>query len=172
MCRLLLFMRSDFAMIGTRTLRWGACLLVGSALAQFATPASAQFFGNGQLPNNGNNALPIFPMQGQSSLSNLTPQQLQSLMMMRAMSGIGRHGVQTGFPQNIPLGNGLGGAPVLSQSPITSESQATHKSSAQKRADARKLREDQKHAVRQDEKSKKTKAAKKARGDDQQQAAK
>jgi hypothetical protein len=160
-------------MIGTGILRWGAGVLVGCALTQFATPASAQFFGNGQLPNNGNNALPIFPMQGQNNLSNLTPQQLQSLMMMRAMSGMRRHGVQTGFPQNIPLGNsGFGSAPVQLQSPTTSESQTTRKTSAQKRAEARKLREDQKHAVRQDEKSKKAKAAKKVGGDDQQHAAK
>ena len=161
-------------MIETWIRRWGIGLLVGCALAQCATPASAQFFGNGQLPNNGNNSLPIFPTQGQGAVSNLTPQQMQSLMMMRAMSGMRRHGVQTGFPQIIGMGNsGFGGSPVQLQSPITSQSQTTHKSSAQKRAEARKLREDQKHAVRQDEKSKKGKAAKKPRGgDDPQHAAK
>jgi hypothetical protein len=164
---------SDFAMTATWIRRWGACLVTGCAMLLFATPASAQFFGNGQLPNNGNNALPIFPTLGPAPGNNLTQQQLQSLMMMRAMSGMRRHGVQTGFPQNIPLGNsGFGGAPVQLMSPTTSESQTTHKSSAQKRAEARKLREDQKHAVRQDEKSKKAKAAKKARGDNQQHAAK
>src|ERR1700693_1676933 len=110
-------------MIGTSIRRWGIGLLVGCALAQFATPASAQFFGNGQLPNNENNSLPFFPMQGQGAVSNLTPQQMQSMMMMRAMSGMRRHGVQTGFPQNIPLGNGFAGAPAQFQSPITSESQ-------------------------------------------------
>jgi hypothetical protein len=164
---------SDFAMIENCIRRWGIGLFVGCAFMQCATSASAQFFGNGQLPNNGNNALPIFPMQGQGAVSNLTPQQMQSMMMMRAMSGMRRHGVQTGFPQNIPLGPGFGGVPVQFQSPVTSDSQTTHKSSSQKRAEARKLREDQKHAVRQDEKSKKGKAAKKPRGgDDQQQAAK
>jgi hypothetical protein len=152
---------------------WGIGLLVGCALTQCAGSASAQFFGNGQLPNNGNNALPIFPMQGQGAASNLTSQQMQSLMMMRAMSGMRRHGVQTGFPQIIGMGNsGFGGAPVQLQSPIPSQSQSTKKSSAQKRAEARKLREDQKHAVRHDEKAKKAKAPKKARGDDPQHAAK
>ena len=163
---------SDFAMTATWIRRWGACLVIGCAVLLFATGASAQFFGNGQLPNHGNNALPIFPMQGQGAVSNLTPQQMQSMMMMRAMSGMGRHGVQTGFPQIIGMGNsGFGGAPVQLQSPIASQSQTTHKSSAQKRAEARKLREDQKHAVRQDEKAKKGKAPKKARGGDQQQHA-
>ena len=147
-----------------------AFVVVGCTTLQFAAPASAQFFGNGQLPNNGNNALPIFPTQGQGAVSNLTPQQMQSIMMMRALSGSRRHGVQTGFPQNIPMGNsGFGGTPVDLESGIMPE--PTRKTSSQKRAEARKLRDDQKHAIHQDEKAKKAKPAKKARGD-QEQAAK
>lgn len=158
-------------MTATCIRHWSTCLVVAFALAHFASPASAQFFGNGQLPNNGNNALPIFPTPGPITGNNLTPQQMQSMMMMRAMSGVRRHGVQTGFPQIIGMGNsGFGGAPVQLQSPVTPPS--THKSSSQKRAEARKLREDQKHAVRQDEKAKKGKSTKKAQGGDHQQAAK
>ncbi|MBI3837018.1 MAG: hypothetical protein HY288_03685 [Planctomycetia bacterium] len=160
---------SDFAMTVASIRCWGTRLLVGCALVHFATQVPAQVVGNrSQLPSNGQ---AILPLPGPITGGNLTPQQMQSIMMMRALSGRGRHGVQTGFPQIIGMGNsGFGGAPVQLQSPPQPKS--TRKTSAQKRAETRKLRDDQKHAVRQDEKSKKGKAAKKAHDGDQQEAAK
>jgi hypothetical protein len=133
---------------------WLVCVCV---LAVFATEVPAQIVNNG----GANNAMPLLPQMGGMNQQNLTPQQLQSIMQMRALSGRGRRGVQSGFMQNIPLGNPGISAPQIMTPPNGGSS--AHKSSSQKRAEAKKLRDTQKHAVRQDEKSKKAKAPKKPR---------
>ena len=92
--------------------------------------------------------------------STLTPAQMQQAMMMRALGGRSRRGVQSGVPQD--FGNmGFGQNPIQLTDPAPPTS--TRKSSAERRAEARKQRDAQKNAVKEDEKAKKAKGAKGAK---------
>ena len=128
----------------------------------FVAPAWAQFSGNGQQP-----VMPqqMFPGTVVPNPSQLSPQQLQSMMLMRAMQNGGRHQVRTGIPQNIPLGNiGMmgGGAPL--QMPVDTKPAATaKKSTSKKKLDAQAAREEKKRAAKEAAKAKKEKAAKKSK---------
>ena len=162
--------------------RWIRSLAIFSALAcslaWLAPRLSAQIVGNGsginQLPNGG--MLPFGGMNQGLPGQNLTPQQLQSMMLMRAMQSRGRRGVQTGIPQSFPFGSpGFGAPPV--ELPSDSQASAGQKtSSSQKRAEARKAREDQKKTDREQGKAKKAKPVKQvdkvAKNDDAKKAAK
>jgi hypothetical protein len=148
--------------------------VTGCAALLFAVPASAQFFGNGQQPT--------LPQQTFSSGTNganavipgtpqFTPQQLQSMMIMRAMQGGMRNQVRTGIPQNIPLGNtGMMGGPAPVQT-LPSASATTQKSSGNKKDNARASREEKKRAAKEAAKAKKEKAKKKAKSKDDDTAA-
>ncbi len=147
-------------------------------LALLAPELSAQVVGNGsginQLPNGG--MLPLGGMNQGLPGQNLTPQQLQQMMLMRAMQSRGRHGVQTGIPQSLPFGSSGFGAPPVQFPSEDQASTSQRSSSSQKRAEARKVREDQKKTDREQGKAKKGKAvkqvAKDAKDDDAKKVAK
>jgi hypothetical protein len=144
-----------------------ACLLAGCALVLFATRASAQVVAGGQ-PLNGQQAINGGPIMlpGLNGMmpggSQLSQQQLQNLMLMRAMQMRGRHPVRTGFPQDIPLGNpgSLGGATATPAAADTKT--ASRKSTSQKKSEARAAREEKKRAAKEEAKAKKAKASKPA----------
>src|ERR1700736_356735 len=73
------------------------------------------------VPNNGLTGAtfsPGLPPGVSSPLSGMTPQQLQTYMMMRAMQGRGRHQVHTGVPNPVIDGSyGTGLAPMMSNGP-------------------------------------------------------
>lgn len=132
-------------------------LLRRSALAAvvlllvFVSAASAQFNTNpnpNSLPNqmnNGQNLVipsPIVP-NGQ-----LTPQQMQSIMMMRAMGGR-RNNVRTGYPQMVPQWGPGAGMPSLMPADDQPATAAATGSSSQKRAEAKRQRDEQKKAARE-----------------------
>ncbi len=129
-----------------------------------AAGASAQFSGNGQQP-----VMPqqTFPGTVVPNPSQLTPQQFQSMMLMRAMQNGGRHQVKTGFPQNIPLGNNgmMGGGAPMQQMPMSAQPAASTKKSkySKKKSDALASREEKKRAAKEAAKAKKEKASKKAK---------
>jgi hypothetical protein len=136
------------------------CLL-GCALAAYATQASAQV-----VTNNGQNNLPfqIPGMIGQNQ--SLTPQQMQSIMMMRALQGRGRGQVRTGVPQGDPFAQQQPGFdPWQGAAPVDDSTDTTRKSSVSKHAEAHKAQEDQKRAARDAAKDKKAKADKKGKPD-------
>jgi len=140
-------------------IRWTAAGLAAVvALGCVASDASAQV----ALQSGGTAAR--IPSPVLNPAQGLTQQQLQSLMLMRAMQS--RGGARTGYPQFIPMGNqGFGEQSVYSDG---GESTSTRKSSAQRKAEARKTREEQKHAQRDAAgKGKKAKPAKKPKGGDQ-----
>jgi hypothetical protein len=130
------------------------------ALAATADRATAQF--SGPLPSNSqpliNPNLGTLPGNAQMS-----PQQLQSIMMMRALQGRGHRGVQTGIPQNIPMGSfpGMNGPSNMpNQAAATTSKNSTQKSSSQKRTEARQARDEQRRAARDEAKAKKAKTDK------------
>ncbi len=127
-----------------------------------AAEASAQFSGNVQQP-----VMPqqTFPGTVVPNPSQLSPQQFQSMMLMRAMQNGGRHQVRTGFPQNIPLGNnGMMGGGAPQQMPMNAQpATSTKKSSSKKKSDALASREEKKRAAKEAAKAKKEKASKKSK---------
>ena len=87
-----------------------------------------------------------------SGQPNLTQQQLQSLMMMRAMQGgMGMNRVRTGYPQAIPFGNGgfgpTTGMPNTGMMP-EEEPETSSRSTSQERIEMRKTREEQQRTAR------------------------
>ena len=159
------------AMRDHRSACFAACLFVCWLCGPLALEARAQFMNNGGLQNN----QPLFNnnLGGQMPAGNqMTQQQLQSMMMMRAMQMGGRHQVRTGFPQMIPLGNGtmvggqmMGNGMMGGQMPYVDDSSTSRKSSSSKRAEARKLRDEEKRAAREEAKLKKPKAEKAEKAD-------
>jgi hypothetical protein len=149
-------------MIANRFCR-GVCYCLLGCAAAFATPASAQVVGganNGQ--NTGGIMLPGLNIPNQ----NLTPEQMQSIMMMRALQGRGRGQVRTGVPQGDPFAQQQPGFVPFGQgaTPVD-DSTATRKSSIEKRVAARKAQEEQKRAARDAAKAKKPKVENKAKQD-------
>jgi hypothetical protein len=121
---------------------------------------------------------------------NLTPQQMQSLMMMRALQGRGRGQVRTGYPQFIPLGmpamiphpqafqnnqgyagqnqaagqgNPAAGGGDQNGPPADAQAADAPKSSKEKRIEARKAAEERKQAAREAREAKIKERAEKAK---------
>jgi hypothetical protein len=164
-------------MLTVRIRKGAICLSVAAAVAAFAGNCSAQVIAGGQQPGGPQQAAgggPImFPgLNGQlPGAAQMSPQQLQSIMMMRALQMRGRHQVRTGIPQDIQMGpQGSMGPTMFPQVDDTStslkSSTETRKSSNEKRAEARALRDEQKRAAREEAKAKKAKT-RKAKADDQ-----
>jgi hypothetical protein len=94
--------------------------------------------------------------------AQLTPQQVQSIMMMRALMPM-RHQVHTGIPQDI----GLGAPAVPALTDQTAEgAPTTHKSSSAKRAESHASRAEQKRAAREEARAKKAKAKRRHEADE------
>lgn len=122
-----------------------AMCLAAMMVCLAAVPAAAQFT---TLPNNGDNSTPIIPpgVGGTATgipQTQLTPQQLQSIMMMRALQGRSRGQVRTGVPQFIPMQPG--GMPNPYDGTGFDDGYVpTTRSSAQRRMEARQARAAQK----------------------------
>ena len=137
-------------------------MLSAVARAQFSTAPTTTPGTTG--PANGiNNGGPlVIPGMGTSSVpqTQLTPDQLQSIMMMRALQNRGRGQVRTGVPQFVPMGpQGMMGGFDDGSGAYDQSGGSVRKSSTQRRAEARQARDEQKRATAGgDAKSKKAKA--------------
>jgi hypothetical protein len=158
-------------MLSVRIRKGAIYLSFAWALAAFAGDCSAQIVAGGQQPGGPQQAAgggPIlFPgLNGQlPGAARMSPQQVQNIMMMRALQMRGRHQVRTGIPQDIQMGpQGSMGPMMFPQVDDTSTSRKsstqTRKSSTEKRAEARALRDEQKRAAREEAKAKKAKTKK------------
>jgi hypothetical protein len=140
----------------------GALALPGLAQAQFTRGKS------NQLPEAVQAAGAA--MQQPAQQTQMTPDQIRSLMWLRALQsrGSGR-GVRTGIPQFVPFGamganSGFGQVPQQTTQPKTDDPDAKKKTSAQKKAELRAEREEKQREAREKAKQKREAAAK-ARAD-------
>jgi len=152
------------------------CLTLVVVLLCLATQAFGQFTRSPTTQNgtnqNGANGVPAaggvpiaIPQAGAGVPQNqLTPEQMQSIMMMRALQNRGGRGqVRTGVPQDIGLGP-QGGTMPLDGGGYNQSDSSTRKSSSQRRAEARAAREEEKRGGAADPKDKKA-LAEKAKAD-------
>jgi hypothetical protein len=138
--------------------------LTASAWAQSQIPNGIP---QGLLPGFG--LAPNGPFQfggGGAMNGGVTSQQFGNLLELRALQGMGRHGVQTGVPN--PVMNGYGSPPGImpstEQYPSASSGKGKHKSSHAKRDAARAEKAEQKRlAAAAKSKPKVEKASKKSR---------
>ncbi len=121
----------------------------------------------------------IMPIPMNMPMMQMSPQQLQSMMWLRALQGRSYGQVRTGYPQMIPLGQGnMMGPGQMYNSPAYYGNQQqpiaggdAKQTASQKRAEARRLRDEQKRSERESakakakEKAEQAKAAKAARAD-------
>jgi hypothetical protein len=149
----------------------GLCLTIIVVLLSLATQAFGQFTqspttqsGLKGVPATGGVPITI-PQVGTSVPQNqLTPEQMQSIMTMRALQNRGGRGqVRTGVPQDIGLGP-QGGVMPFDGGGYDQSDTSTRKSSSQRRAEARAAREEQKRGGAIDPKDKKA-LAEKAKAD-------
>lgn len=145
-----------------------AYLSMGCVLVLFATRAPAQIVAGQQNNPQAVNGGPLmFPgMNGMMpGAAQMSPQQMQQIMMMRAMQMRGRHRVRTGIPQDIPLGNpgAMTGMPGPAAMPAVPETTATRKASSHTKSESRAARDEKKRAAKEEAKAKKAKASKKAK---------
>lgn len=144
--------------------------LASHALGQFTPPATQN--GTSGVPVAGGVPIPI-PQAGTGMpQSQLTPEQLQGVMMLRGLQnrGGGRGQVRTGVPQDIGLGPQQGMMPFDGGGYDQSDT-STRKSASQRRAEARAARDEQKRGGAVDPKDKKAQAEK-AKADKKALAAK
>jgi hypothetical protein len=139
----------------------GSILVVIAALVAtsvLAPTCYAQFSGGAAQPNlpQGTSAMPMMiPNAGMMpGAAQMSPQQLQGMMMMRALQGRGSHQVRTGIPNPIQMGPGpmMGNpfAPAYQGQQQQQQTNGTAKtSSSQKRIEARRLREEQKRSAKE-----------------------
>lgn len=133
---------------------WLATCLVAVLLAP--TTASAQFTkGKPQAP-----IAPQFPAGAvQTPDASMTPAQIQSLYLLRALQSRGSRGVRTGVPQFVPFGGpGFMSGPMYPMQNV--QPQATSSSTADKRAAARAAREEKNRLAREKAEAKREAAAK------------
>lgn len=152
-------------------------LVAGGSTLSLSTLCAAQPANGVGSPANGvgapadgvNDAPPVLnaPTLPVPAGSNLTPQQMQTIMQYRYLQSRGRGQVRTGYPQFVPFGQpGMGmfpadpGMAVQEEDPPT-----TRKSATQKRIEAKKEAEEKKRASRDAQKAK-AKAKKKAKDPD------
>jgi len=148
-----------------------ACALSLLAVAAYAAPAGGQLVGNAaakaKATSKSGNGGSVIDQSGVNNLPNrqLTPEQMQSIMLYRALQSRGRGQVRTGVPQFIPLGMG-GFVPIpQTAAPADQQPDTAKKSSLEKRIEARKAAEEKKRAAREAKKAKaKEKAAAKKAG--------
>jgi hypothetical protein len=131
-----------------------AMLMVGCSTLFAAQPAN----GVGAPADGVNDAPPVLnaPTLPVPAGSNLTPQQMQSIMQYRYLQSRGRGQVRTGYPQFVPFGQpGMGMFPDGGGMAAPEEEPATtRKSSTQKRIEAKKAAEEKKRATRDAQKAK------------------
>jgi len=132
-----------------------AAVIVASCSALFAAQAAN---GVGAPADGVNDAPPVLsaPTLPVPAGSNLTQQQMQSIMQYRYLQSRGRGGVRTGYPQFVPFGQpGMGMFPDGGGMAAPEEQPATtRKSSTQKRIEAKKAAEEKKRATRDAQKAK------------------
>jgi hypothetical protein len=147
--------------------------LVGVALAALLSPAVGQITSKSTNSGGATKAkgtvqtpsgfeIPVGNLPGGNQ--NLTPEQIQSIMLYRALQARGGGQVRRGVPQFIPLG--VPGMLPYPQANGTADPQADtgRKRSLEKRIEARKAAEEKKRAAREAKKAKqKDAAAKKAK---------
>ena len=83
----------------------------------------------------------------------MTPQQMQAIINMRALQMRGGGQIRTGYPQDIQFG-----APPVDYSQQEQQANPDRKAATQKRIEARKAAEEKKRAARDEAKAKKGKA--------------
>ncbi len=161
-------MRSD--MMGTPRRRYRLAVTIFAAAV--AGSASAQQFGGGMMPNQqgmaqaiqnatGGNMMGMGGMQGAGGmqgmgmgggLQGMNSAQMQQLMMMRAMSGGGRHhGVQSGFPMIFDAGPPMlpGSGDEEYADDQQQDTSSKHSAGVEHRATLRAAREQQKQLARE-----------------------
>jgi hypothetical protein len=131
------------------TIAWWACspgtchAQVGPNGQMIPNPGSLMG-GGGMMPGQ------MGGLNGMPGNQMATPQQLQQMMMLRAMQGMGHHhGVQTGVPNPIIGGMGPQFNPMGGGNGYSAPSTAGRRNSSEKRAAAKLAREQQKQLTRE-----------------------